>query len=93
MISPNSSGVWRRPFAMSVRMRAFLSGAGDEPTVPSEACTFCALMAATISSALMPWAAQRLGSSHTRIAILGPWIEASPTPGTRRRAGCTTPYM
>ena len=78
---------------MSVSAWEYLDGAGEAPTDPSEACTFCFLMALTISSELMPCAAQRFGSSHTRIAIFGPWIEASPTPGTRKRAGCTTPYM
>ena len=86
-ISLNSRGVIRRPLPVSVYVFAPCSGIGLEPTVPIEAWMFCRVTAAITSSELIACAAMRSGSSHTRIASLGPYTVASPTPGMRRRTG------
>ena len=67
MISPNSSGVERRPKALRVSCVCWPAGAGCWPSCPNEMATFCAFTALETSPAEMLWAAMRCGSSQARI--------------------------
>ena len=68
MISPNSSSLCRRPWALIESCRSTLSVVGEPPTTPAAAWTFSWRMARTTSLAESPRSATLRGSSHTRIA-------------------------
>ncbi len=66
--SANSSGVWRRPWALTESWRSTPSAPGDWPTTPAAAWMFWARIAATTSAAERPRSATFCGSSQIRIA-------------------------
>ena len=91
-IFSNSSTASSRPLEIRDTTRQPGSSVGLAPTLPSDAWTFCDLMAETTSSDAMPCAAILFASSQIRIATLLSLTVELPTPGTRRIAGLTTPY-
>ena len=67
MMSPNSSSVWSRPWALIESCRSTFSAPGDVPSTPAAAWTFCSRIARTTSLADRLRSATLRGSSHTRI--------------------------
>ena len=66
-ISPNSSSLCSRPWALIESCRSRPGRLGEAPTTPAAACTFCARISRTMSLADRPRSATFCGSSHTRI--------------------------
>ena len=66
-MSPNCSGVDRRPTALTCISKAVPAGAGDWPILPAATWMFCSAMAFWTSVAVMPSLASRSGSSQTRM--------------------------
>jgi hypothetical protein len=50
MMSPNSSSVFSRPWALTDSCTSTPARPGDAPTTPAATCTFCSRMAATTSA-------------------------------------------
>ena len=67
MMSPNCSGVTRRPSTLPVACFSCISGTGIAPIVPAGACMFCSLIAAATSETVRPSSASLSGLSQTRI--------------------------
>jgi hypothetical protein len=66
-ISPKSSSLCSRPWALIESWRSRPGKPGEAPTTPAAACTFCAWISRTTSPAERPRSATFCGSSHTRI--------------------------
>ena len=79
----NSSGVWRRVWAVMVAVSRWPSTAGSPPSWPAEICAFCAMTAPWTSSGVIRYCVSRSGLSQIRIAYCEPNAFTSPTPGTR----------
>lgn len=67
MMAPNSSGVVRRPFVVTVSSRSVEAGAGGRPMAPAATWTFWARIAATTSVTVRPRALSWPGSSQMRM--------------------------
>jgi hypothetical protein len=66
-ISPNSSSLCKRPWALMESWRSSPGNPGEAPTTPAAACTFCARISLTTSLAERPRSAAFCGSSQTRM--------------------------
>src|SRR5438876_1023661 len=66
MMFSNSSGLTRRPGALTVNVNAWSAGAGDAPMRPAGAWRFCSLIAAMTSAGVMPSFASLSGRSQMR---------------------------
>jgi len=89
-ISPNSSGVDRRPGARTVKVYSWSAGVGAPPTCPAGDCAFCSLMALITSAGVRPSLASLSGCSQMRMPYSAPpAMSTCEMPGTRSSASRT----